>query len=197
MNARLPYTTPPPVQSVIDHLGPTEDIVFSPSNRRFAIAGFGANRIAVFDIALTRTHGTPAISLPRVIELCATFLKQPHGVCCLDEQTLAVANRDGLVHIVDAPLPQTEHDQHGVVDRKTLLGGAQRLVHTPGSVAAIALGDGSFEVTVCNNSAHHVTRHVVRTHGAELSSSTKARCWKRASTSPTASATAPTDAGWR
>ena len=168
MTARLPYTAPAPVQTVIDKLGRTEDIVFSPSNRRLAIAAFGSNRITVLDIELTRTNGIPHIALPRAVELYAIFLKHPHGVCFLDEQTLAVANRSGHVHIVDAPLAETPHDQHWVADRKALLGGAARLVHTPGSVAAIALGDGSFEVAVCNNSAHHVTRHVVRRRGREI-----------------------------
>jgi hypothetical protein len=165
MTARLPYTAPHPVHLVIDRLGRTEDVVFSPSNRRLAIAGFGANRITVLDIEVTQTNGTPRIALPRAVELYATFFKHPHGICFLDEQTLAVANRSGQVHIVDAPLPQTAHDQHWVADRKTLRGGAKQLVHTPGSVAAIAQDDGSFEVAVCNNSAHHVTRHVVRRQG--------------------------------
>ena len=168
MTSEIPYTAPEQVQAVIDGLGRTEDIVFSPTNGRLAIAGFGANRIAVFDIELTRADGIARISIPRVVELFATFLRHPHGICFLDEQTLVVANRSGQVHIVDAPMPRTPHDQHWVADRKTLRGGAEKLVHTPGSVAAIAERDGSFEVAVCNNSAHHVTRHVVRKHGAQV-----------------------------
>jgi DNA-binding beta-propeller fold protein YncE len=168
MTARLPCTAAPPVQTVIDELGRTEDLVFSPSNRRFAVAGFGANRIAVFDIELTRTRGGSAVFLPRVVELQASFFKYPHGVCFLDEQTLAVANRNGQVHIVDAPPTGTPRDRQEVTDRMKLLGGAERLVHTPGSVAAIELGDGSFEVAVCNNAAHHVTRHIVRRRGREI-----------------------------
>ena len=168
MTARLSYTAPAPVQAVIDRLGRTEDIVFSPSNRRLAIAAFGSNRIAVLDIELTRTNGIPHVALPRAVELFATSFKHPHGICFLDEETLAVANRSGQVHIVDAPLSQTPHDMHWVADRTTLRGGARQLVHTPGSVAAIAQDDGSFEVAVCNNSAHHVTRHLVRRKGKHV-----------------------------
>lgn len=168
MSNPIPYTAPAQVRAVVDDLGRTEDAVFSPSSRRLAIACFAANRIAVFDIALTRTNGVVDVSLPRVIELHAPLLQHPHGICFLDEQTLAVANRSGGVHIVDAPLPASLHDRREVADRQTLHGGRDRLVHTPGSVAAIALDEASFELSVCNNSAHHVTRHIVRMDGAGI-----------------------------
>jgi hypothetical protein len=162
MNSQISYSAPDPVEAVIKQMGRTEDVVFSPSNRRLAVAGFRANTIAVFDIALTRTDGAIGISIPRVIELYAPFLTEPHGVCFLDEQTLAVANRLGHVHIFDAPLPQTPHERHLVTHRKSILGGAAALVRTPGSVAVTSVDEEWIELAVCNNYANYVTRHVIR-----------------------------------
>ena len=124
MHAQLHYSAPEQVQAVIEQLGRTEDVIFSPSNRRLAVAGFRANKIAVFDIALSRTNGVSEVALPRVIEVHAPFLKEPHGICFLDERTLAVANRSGHVHIMDAPLPETPHDQCLATDRKSIKGGS-------------------------------------------------------------------------
>nr|WP_329689974.1 hypothetical protein [Caldimonas sp.] len=162
MHAQVPYAAPEPVQAVIEQLGRTEDVVFSPSNRRLAVAGFRANKIAVFDIVLSRTGAASTIDIPRVIEIHAPFLSEPHGVCFLDERTLAVANRSGHVHVMDAPPPRTSHDRFVAGDRKALRGGAEALVRAPGSVAAIALDSGALELAVCNNSAHYVTRHILR-----------------------------------
>ena len=167
MSAQIQYAAPAPVDAVIKQLGRTEDVVFSPSNKRLAIAGFRANKIAVFDIALTRKNGVSEVSIPRVMELHAPFLIEPHGICFLDEQTLAVANRGEFVHILDAPLPETPHEQCSVIARKTIRGGAAALVHTPGSVAISAIDAESFELAVCNNAANYVTRHVVR-NGDEI-----------------------------
>jgi sugar lactone lactonase YvrE len=162
MHAQLHYSAPEQVQAVIEQLGRTEDVMFSPSNRRLAVAGFRANKIAVFDIDLSWKSGVCQIAIPRVIEVHAPFLAEPHGICFLDERTLAVANRSGHVHIMDAPFPETPHDQRSTIDRKCIKGGPESLVRTPGSVAAIVLDGGSVELAVCNNSANYVTRHIIR-----------------------------------
>lgn len=162
MIAQIQYAAPDPVDAVIKQLGRTEDVHFSPSNRRLAIAGFHANKIAVFDIALTRTNGVSEVAIPRVVELHAPFLTEPHGVCFLDEQTLAVANRSGHVHIFDAPMPRTPHERCVVTDRKSIRGNTEALVHTPGSVAAISIDAESLELAVCNNYANYITRHIIR-----------------------------------
>ena len=161
MNPHIPFDASKEVAAVIRQLGRTEDVVFSPSNRRMAIAGFRANRIAVFDISVAGANGTFDVSLPRVVELDAPFLNEPHGICFLGENMLAVANRTGLVHLIDAPLSGSPHDKHSVASRMTIAGSGHALVHTPGSVAAIAIDADSFELMVCNNYVNHVTRHIV------------------------------------
>ncbi|MEP7056406.1 MAG: hypothetical protein ABI809_01370 [Caldimonas sp.] len=168
MNAQIQYAAPEQVETVIKQLGRTEDVTFSPSNRRLAIAGFRANKIAVFDIALTATNGVPKISIPSVVELHAPFLKEPHGICFLNEQTLAVANRNGHVHIFDAPMPTTPREQRSVTAMKTIQGGPGALVRTPGSLAAIAIDGVSLELAVCNNSVNYVSRHIIRNRNDEI-----------------------------
>lgn len=57
MVPELQYTAPPIVADAISSLGRTEDVRFSPSNRRLAVASFHRNRIFVFDIDLVSSPG--------------------------------------------------------------------------------------------------------------------------------------------
>ena len=49
------WTGPQSVSDVIASLGRTEDVSFSPNNRRLAVAAFTRNRIVVFDINIATT----------------------------------------------------------------------------------------------------------------------------------------------
>jgi hypothetical protein len=42
------------VRAAVAALGRTEDVKFSPSNRRLAVAGFGDHKISVFDVSVKR-----------------------------------------------------------------------------------------------------------------------------------------------
>jgi len=95
MSGAIQYTATDAAQRVIDGLGRTEDVQFSPTQRRLAVAGFHANRIAVFDVEIARVAGEPRVALNEVVEIDSATLKGPHGLCFLDEDTLVVANREG------------------------------------------------------------------------------------------------------
>ena len=62
---QINYTAPQHVCDVIAALGRTEDVKFSPSNRRLAIAGFIENKIGVFDICIAASPDGAKISLRR------------------------------------------------------------------------------------------------------------------------------------
>jgi DNA-binding beta-propeller fold protein YncE len=161
MNAELQYSASVETGRVIAELGRTEDVQFSPSNRRLAVAAFHANRIAVFEIAIARREDDkPEIALNGVVEIAAATLKGPHGLCFLDDDTLVVANREGSVEVFDVPSAGTPARAR-TTPRRTVLGGPTAQVVTPGSVAAVGLDDGTIELLVCNNYVNWVTRHVL------------------------------------
>ena len=161
MRGEIQYLASSATEALIASLGRTEDIRFSPSNRRLAIAGFGANRIVVVDIELKTGAAGTTVVLGDAIELEATTLRGPHGLCFLDEETIAVANRDGAVQVFGIPTSPGPPRRAVVTARRTLVGSADARIDTPGSLAARALGDGTLELLVCNNYSHRVTRHLL------------------------------------
>jgi WD40 repeat protein len=160
MSAEVQYSASVEAARVIASLGRTEDVQFSPSNRRLAVAAFHANRIAVFEVAISRAAGRPEVALTGVAHIEAATLKGPHGLCFLDEATIVVANREGSVEVFDVPAAGAAPNAR-TTPRRTVLGGPSGQVVTPGSVAAVGLDDGTIELLVCNNYVNCVTRHVL------------------------------------
>ena len=161
--SQLEYSASAAARKAIADLGRTEDVQFSPANRRLAVAAFHNNRIAVFDVALSRVAGVPRVALGAVVEIASPSLKGPHGLCFLDDDTLVVANREGSVEVFDVPAAGAA--PCGIAPRRTFAGAAAGPIVTPGSVAVAPLGDGTIELLVCNNYVNSVTRHVLDPHG--------------------------------
>jgi DNA-binding beta-propeller fold protein YncE len=161
MSAEVQYRASGAAQKMLDTLGRTEDVQFSPSNRRLAVAGFNANRIAVFDVAIAAVGGQKSVALGDCVEVEAPTLQRPHGLCFLDEDTVAVANREGPVQVIGLPAAVAGTPRAFVAARQVLVGSGEARIETPGSVAAVPLDDATLELLVCNNYAHRVTRHVL------------------------------------
>ena len=160
MSTRVSWSAGPRSQRVLGELGRTEDVVFSPSGQRLAVAGFHVNRIAVFTLRIAQREKTTSIRLAEVVELEASGLHGPHGLCFLDDATLAVANRGGRVEIYDVPSPCAVL-RPAVAARHTLQGSPAAKIDTPGSLATFRLDTHRLELLVCNNYANTVTRHVL------------------------------------
>lgn len=160
MSGEVQYSASIQAQKAIAALGRTEDVQFSPSNRRLAVAAFHANRIVVFEVAFSRSTDRPQVALEGVVEIEAATLKGPHGLCFLDEETMAVANREGSVELFRVPAAGAV-TQPRTTPKRTILGSASGEIITPGSVAAVRLDDGTVELLVCNNYVNRVTRHVL------------------------------------
>jgi len=160
MSGAVQYTASDAVRRVIDALGRTEDVQFSPSQRRLAVAGFHANRIAVFAVEIARVAGPPRVTLNGVVEIESATLRGPHGLCFLDEDTLVIANREGSLEVLAVPAPGAASDGSASA-RRTVTGGASGRIIAPGSVAARMLDADTVELLVCNNYANSVTRHVL------------------------------------
>src|SRR6476620_8022344 len=92
---QLHYTAPEHVRECIAGLGRTEDIRFSPTNNRLAIAAFSKNTIAVFTILIDHMSSSPSINITDVVEIYSDYLNEPHGVDFIDDEKIIVANRGG------------------------------------------------------------------------------------------------------
>jgi WD40 repeat protein len=100
---QISYQATETVERVIADLGRTEDVKFSPNNKRLAVAAFANNSIALFDIRLVTSSTGPHIKLPCATEICSSALQHPHGLDFIDDEHIIVANRDGDVSIFQLP----------------------------------------------------------------------------------------------
>lgn len=78
------------------------------------------------------------IRLGDVVEIEAPGLQRPHGLCFLDDATVAVANRNDHVEVFDLPPPSATL-RHKVAARQTPVGSTAGPINTPGSVGALAV----------------------------------------------------------
>ena len=161
MRMRLDCVVSPAARAVLDALGRTEDLMFSPSGRRLAIAAYRANRIAIFDVAVVAAENASQVVLGDVVELEASLLAAPHGLCFLDEETVAVASRGGGVQVYAAAASGGVSGRRAVAPIQAIAGDDGAPVRTPGSVAVFPVGPDELELLVCNNYSHVVTRHVL------------------------------------
>ena len=100
------YSVPRHVLDTIISLGRTEDIKFSPSNRRLGLAAFHKNKIVMFKLSLRSSCQEKEITVTDVTEFSSACFKSPHGLDFIDEGTIIVANRDGDVCILRLPSDQ-------------------------------------------------------------------------------------------
>lgn len=158
----LPYVADDASVSALARVGRTEDIQFSPDNRRIAIAGANEDRILILSVDVDAVREGGPVKLKAPLELTCEALRFPHGLFWLDDRTLAVANRNGLAVMLDVP-EQTGEARQVEITASLVIGEEpiDRIV-TPGSVAAHWLFDDLHEVLICNNYAHYITRHLVK-----------------------------------
>src|SRR6185312_8172656 len=153
---QLKYSVPQCVFDTIVSLGRTEDIKFSPGNRRLAIAGFHKNKIAVFELSLV-SSSQKEITVTDTTEFSSTALNSPHGLDFIDERTIIVANRDGDVCIFRLPPSDSwrscELDPIGIIP-------AGEILDSPGSVSVVQKDRNLYEALICNNYRNDVSRHV-------------------------------------
>jgi hypothetical protein len=161
LNASVEAIAPPEVLSALARLGQTECVRFSPTGRRLAIAGFGRNVVYVLDIEVASTDTDLSVTLTGFTEISCASLQDPHGLCFLDEDTLAVANRLAEVPILRLPQAVPGVRSLDVAPLQTLRADDVHGLKSPGSVMASRLAPDVFELLVCNSYADNVSRHVV------------------------------------
>lgn len=156
------------IRAAVERIGRAEDLCFSPDGKRLAIAGLSVERLLILDVEARLAESGPQVALTGFLEIeCAAF-RHPHGVAWADASTVIVANREGAITII--ALPDAPSGSRVKVEPLRSIGlDGTELIHTPGSVAAIAVGMGLIELLVCNNFVDHVTRHLLdRRRGYEV-----------------------------
>jgi mannosyltransferase OCH1-like enzyme len=151
---KIGYVAPEHVRKAICSLGRTEDLRFSPSGRRLAVAGYTNNKITVFDISAATSQQSSRIALTDVAEISSSYLSNPHGLDFIDEERILVANRDGQACIFKLPL-----NARGSFELTPSAIIRSSIISVPGSVAVIKNKYGLNEALICNNYVHYVTRH--------------------------------------
>ena len=158
---RIAYAASDDVRAVIAGIGRTEDVQFSPDQKRLAIAGFALNRLLILDVTMGSAADRTPISLTGFLEIVSATFNAPHGVAWIDDRTLAVANREGQLSIIAVPAGRPKQSPVDVEPLRVFGGGGKDLISTPGSVSVAPVGLGLIEVLVCNNYADQVTRHLL------------------------------------
>jgi hypothetical protein len=140
-------------------LGRTEDVRFAPGDRRLAVVGFAFSRILLLDVDLpSDATGTPIRVLGH-IALTSRGIRRPHGIGFLDEQTLAVANREGAVTVFELPGVGELHGELRRSARRRIRGNLLRRPFTPGSIDLYEDAPGRQRLLVCNNYSHVITEY--------------------------------------
>ena len=143
------------VRDAVAGLGRTEDVRFSPSGRRLAIACYGTERIALVDVELELRSERLQVALTGIELHQPAALHEPHGIDFVDEDTLAVANRGGGVLVLRLPSAAAEELSTVGPDN----GGG--LLDSPGSIAVRPVESGDHEVLTCNNWTSTIVRHTL------------------------------------
>lgn len=155
----IPFFMDSELDVEISSIGRTEDVVFSPSGNRLAIAGHIKNRILLFSIDRQSNSEGPLVRLfaPQTIESDA--LLYPHGIFWVDESTIIVANRQGDACFLQVP-SGSEKGFFQTIPIHLIGLTSNGIVQSPGSVSVKHLGDGWVDVLLCNNYVHQVSQHI-------------------------------------
>ena len=155
----LTIDAPDSVWTVINELGRTEDVAFSPDNRRLAVACYGRKRITIFDLDISASDSTRKVILEDYVEISSSSLRAPHGLIFLDDETLIVANRWGEAPVFKVPTSGGTNKKLDLNPLQTLREDDRHQLSSPGSISAAQINDRLFEVFVCNNYVNYVSRH--------------------------------------
>src|SRR5262245_33862635 len=158
MVTAINYSAPKYVRNAIADLGRTEDIKFSPDNRRLAVAALSKNKIVIFDVCIEASPSGRTITLTDVVEISSTHIKRPHGVYFIDDEKIIVANREGGATIFELP----SGDVRSNCELTPLLViPSPDILNSPGSVYVSRKNKDIYEALICNNYVHKVTRHLL------------------------------------
>ena len=153
---QIHFEAPQHVRDAVASLGRTEDVRFSPSNRRLAIAEHFGNKIVIFEVSIDPSQNSRSIAVTSVVKISSAHLKRPHGIDFIDDKTIIVANRDGQACIFGLP----SETMGGKCELEPLAVLNFPEISSPGSIAVTKNEQGLYEALICNNYTNKITRHL-------------------------------------
>ncbi|MGH9808956.1 MAG: hypothetical protein ACRD9W_17185, partial [Terriglobia bacterium] len=112
----------------------------------------------MIDLGVDRSSEGVKISLTDAAEILSPWFNHPHGVDFIDDDTIVVCSRRGVVSMFKLPPGQLGGNRYeleplGIID-------SDRGLRAPGSVSVARRHENVYEALICNNRSHTVTRHV-------------------------------------
>ena len=157
---RIAFVPSDSVKTVLANLGRTEDVQFSPDDSRLAIAGYNNSKILLLDITVKTAKNKILINCEDWLEITSPSFNYPHGLFWIDSSTLIVANRSGDVPILKIPSEKPDGRSVEIAPIETI-SCSRDLLRSPGSVSVSKIGQDLYDVVICNNYAHNVSRHLL------------------------------------
>ena len=157
---RISFKPSDGAKAALVSLGRTEDVQFSPDDRRLAIVGFKQNKVLILDIKIKTAKGKILVLCEDWFEITSPSFNFPHGLFWIDNSTLIVANRGAEAPILKIPLKKPDNKTVEILPLETIRQDRDRL-HSPGSVSVSKIGRDLYDVVICNNYAHNVSRHLL------------------------------------
>jgi hypothetical protein len=157
---RISFVPSDGVKAALANLGRTEDVQFSPDDRRLAIVGYNLNKILILDIKAKTAKGKILVLCDDWLEITSPSFNYPHGLFWIDSSTLIIANRSAEVPIIKIPSEKPDGRTVEVMPIETIKHGHD-LLRSPGSVSVSKIGQDLYDVVICNNYAHNVSRHLL------------------------------------
>ena len=159
----LSIDTPDFVLEILNRLGRTEDLSFSPNNKRLAIVGYQLSKILILDVELVKDGPNSKIMISDCFELCSTSFKNPHGIAWIDNETVVVANRFGGSILLALPF----NIKKGGGNPVWLL--PLKLLPPVGTFESVStdcvhinlISKEICEVLLCSNSGNYVSSHLI------------------------------------
>lgn len=161
MIPRIDFKASQAIRAALSAIGRTEDLRFSPDNRLLAIAGFARKRCLILRLDIESAPGGPQVNVEDFMELTSASMGEVHGLDFIDDRTLVVANRDGMIAIFALPSGELAGRHCEIPPIRQIKGGLFCKVKTPGSVVVRHESCGRVSLLVCNNYRNRVTRHVI------------------------------------
>ncbi len=157
---RISFKPSDGAKATLASLGRTEDVQFSPDDRRLAIVGFKQNKVLILDIKIKTAKNKILVLCEDWLEITSPSFNYPHGLFWIDNSTLIVANRGAEAPILKIPLKKPDNKTVEILPVETIRHDRDRL-HSPGSVSVSKIGRDLYDVVICNNYAHNVSRHLL------------------------------------
>jgi hypothetical protein len=167
---RIAFDAPERVHATVERLGRVEDVAFSPSNGRLALAASDRNSIAICNIDVTLIGNRPRVAISNAVEYSSPCLKEPHGVDFLDDCTVIVANRQGTVTVHRLSSEDDASESAEMTSFDALVPAQFEHLGAPSSLAVARHPGNGIEVLV-GSSSQTVTRHALDDDSLSVTSS--------------------------